>query len=154
MRDRLWGVLLLGVAAAVFASGCATGQTGVIWGSVIDNNNRAISGAMVTTDPPSSSVSTDNLGRYILRLEKAGTYSVTAMMLGYVSEPTLVQTQKGDVTQADLKLLPEGMAPVSRIVVPMLKEDPPAAAAVTTTTTEESPEVTTKPPKKKKWWEK
>ncbi len=151
MRDRLFGILLLGFVVAVFAGGCAAGQTGVLWGTVIDNNNRPISGAMITTDPPSSSVATDNLGRYLLRLEKVGTYSVTAEMLGYVSEPTLVQTKHGDMTQADIKLLPEGIAPVSTVVVPVVKPEPTAAAA----TTEEKPSAAAaEPAPKKKWWEK
>jgi hypothetical protein len=147
MRSGLANTLLLGAALAVFSVGCVTTQGKVILGAVMDNNNRPISGAMVTTDPPTSSVATDNLGRYLLRLEKEGTYSVRADMLGYVCEPITVRVKGKDITQADIKLLPEGMVPVSKTAkpIPVVKEPAP--------TPKETPAPTPKPAKKKKWWE-
>jgi hypothetical protein len=148
MRAKLGKVLKLGVVLIAFFAGCATTQGRVIMGVVMDNNNRPIGGAIVTTDPPTSSVATDNLGRYLLRLEKVGIYSVQANILGYVSDPVTVEVKSKDITQADLKLLPEGMAPASKTIqpVPVVNE----GAKKDTSASSEEPE--NKP--KKKWWEK
>jgi hypothetical protein len=148
MKNKLVDVLLLGVISAVFCIGCATTQGKIVMGVVMDNNNRPIGGALVTTDPPTSSVATDNLGRYLLRIEKKGIYSIRADILGYVADPVTVEVKGNDITQADIKLLPEGIAPVSNTKpVPVVKET--AAPA-----DEEPSASTAEPVKKKKWWEK
>lgn len=62
----------------IFLSGCLTGT---IKGQVIDQNDRPVEGAIVTTDPPTHSVrTTENgfrleevpLGEYVVEVEKPG----------------------------------------------------------------------------------
>ena len=148
MQNKLLNVLLLGVGLVMFSAGCLATQKGVIYGTVVDNNNRPVTGAMVTTEPPSSSMITDNLGRYVLSFRHGESYSVTAEILGYESRTIIIQAKPGDITQADIKLLPEGLAPV-----PVVAETVPVAKEIAPTT-EETPAASAEPAKKKKWWEK
>ncbi len=144
MRDKMIKNLLL-IMLGLFCIACATSQTKVILGAVMDNNNKPIGGAIVSTDPPTSTVATDNLGRYTLRLDKEGTYSVRADILGYLSEPVTVEVKGDDLTWADIKILPESMAPVVE-PLPVVKE--------TTSTNETSTDSATEGQTDKKWWEK
>jgi len=154
------GVIILALQVAVL-TGCMTMKDmpiRTITGTVTDNNNRPVEGAIVSTDPPSSSVATDSQGRYTLRALKEGQYTIKALMPGYVCPPITVEIKGVDI-QADLKLLPEGMASVPASTSFGPKNTTRAKPASTSKSSSKakassSKEATPEKPKKKWWWQK
>jgi len=90
---RVVSVLLAGIAFAAIPSTMfsqAQATSGVIRGTVLDNNGRAIAGATVTVRSietnQSRDVTTNRQGAYVATLLRVGTYDVSVRFIGYQSE--------------------------------------------------------------------
>lgn len=90
-----------------------------ISGKVVDkDNNNAITGAQITTNPTTSSVSTDASGSYTISDVKAGQYVVSAAKSGYSSNSINVVATEGKTSSADIQL--ETVKPGLSVSVPSL----------------------------------
>ncbi len=137
----------------VFIAGCLTTSplANSIIGKVTDQNGNAIEGAIVTTNPASSSVLTDKDGNYTIRKLSSKEYTVSVTKTGYAEGYTKVRVGGLDYpTQGDIQVLPESIVVEEAIIVESApsSEKKRAKGAVEV----EAEETTTK--KKKKWWEK
>lgn len=96
---RVTGVAGL-LAVMIFLSGCLTGT---IKGQVIDQNDRPVEGAIVTTDPPTHSVRTTENG---FRLEEVplGEYVVEVDKPGFHKGKTNVQVSFNKTTASDIQI--------------------------------------------------
>ena len=74
---------------------------GTVFNSVSGIN---IGGAVVTTDAPTSAVTTDTLGTYQIRNVLPGAYSVWATKVGYSRQNVQVTVVAGHSTIADMAL--------------------------------------------------
>lgn len=80
--------------------------SGAIGGIVVEaDTGLPISGASVTTEPPTGSVTTDVEGRFVIPNVPPGRYTVTVTEPGYVATSVLVSVQAGEVTTTDVVLL-------------------------------------------------
>ena len=96
-------LLLLSWACGPFG----TPPMGKINGQVIDSSDGSfIPGANISTDPPTSSVTTDAQGEYSIADMPPGDYTVTASKAGYNSTSVDVAVAVGKTTTADLHLTP------------------------------------------------
>jgi hypothetical protein len=78
-----------------------------IAGRVMDaSTGLPIAGAIVSTVPPTQSLTTDTMGFYRLSDVDTGRYTVTATRFGYVKGSVDVQVVAGKETVADIALLP------------------------------------------------
>ena len=146
--------MVLGVAIVALASGCASSVSGshVIYGVVADVDSNPVPGAIVTSDPPSASVSTDKDGRYMIKGVKAGEYTLRASKMGYVSTPAKIAVRSLDFVQADIRLVPEEMIPSAS---PQVYVEPPAAPQAEPAPAAEQPQAgEEKENSGKAWWEK
>ena len=99
------GILLAGsfiVILVLFLSCSTVLQTvgigaGIIRGTVIDENNKPVIGAVITTDPPSESTITTFEG-FVIKNVKVGYYIVKASKEGYSSASVEVKVQKNKVS--------------------------------------------------------
>jgi len=135
----------------------------VVEGVVIDQNDKPVKGVIITTDPPTSSVVTNELGCFLIKSLKEGVYTINAEKVGFVSDPVTINIQGFDSPTADIRILPEGMTaakPVAPAGSSRKNASPSAAessaAAVTESSVKEkdSANTATDETKKKKWWEK
>ena len=109
---RVVSVLLAGIAfvaipSTVFSQAQAT--SGIIRGTVLDNDGRAIAGATVTVrnleTNQSRDVTTNRQGAYVAPLLRVGTYDVTVRFIGYQSARREgVAVGLGDATQVNFRL--------------------------------------------------
>ncbi|MFB6356923.1 MAG: carboxypeptidase-like regulatory domain-containing protein [bacterium] len=88
------------LSAGLMLQGCLTGT---IKGQVIDQNDRPVPGAIVTTSPPSHSVRTTENG-YRLQNVPQGEYTVKAEKPGFYSGSTTIQVQWNETTAADIQI--------------------------------------------------
>ncbi len=80
--------------------------TGEISGKVLDSSTSAsVSSASISTNPPTSSVTTDVEGKYSIPGIPPGDYTVTATKFGYESVSVEVAVVAGKTTTADLHLI-------------------------------------------------
>jgi hypothetical protein len=80
---------------------------GIIRGKVTNSTgDTVIVGALVTTVPATSSVSTGITGDYIITNVTPGPYTVTASKVGYNSSSVNISVQAGETTIADIHLPP------------------------------------------------
>lgn len=91
-------ILIFGVVSLL--SGCLTGT---IKGQVIDNYDRPVVGAIVSTRPPTESVRTTENG-YVLENVPVGEYVVEAKKPGYHVGTVKVQVQWSQTTGADIQI--------------------------------------------------
>jgi uncharacterized protein (TIGR02145 family) len=83
----------------------ATPETGIIQGRVMNTAGDAlIVGASVSTNPPTSAVSTDTQGKYIINGVLPGQYTVAASKDGYNPGSVAVSVAAGQTTTADIYL--------------------------------------------------
>lgn len=83
----------------------STPTVGEIRGKVIDpESGVGISTANVSTEPPSSSITTDSEGHYIIQGIPAGDYTITAIKQGYVNTSVNIAVASGKTTAADIHL--------------------------------------------------
>jgi hypothetical protein len=79
--------------------------TGTISGKVIDSNDGTfIPTANVSTEPPTSSVTTDEEGKFSIPDVPVGNYSVTAAKSGYASVSVKIAVLADKITTTDLHL--------------------------------------------------
>ena len=89
---RVVSVLLAGIAFSAIPSTLysqAQATSGIIRGTVLDNDGRAIAGATIIVrhieTNQSRSVSTNRQGAYVATLLRVGTYDVAVRFIGYQS---------------------------------------------------------------------
>jgi TolB protein len=96
----LTGVLLL----PILFFGCNedkldVNSTGVLDGTLLDfTSEKNLSGAILTTNPPSVSVASDSAGYFIFKTIDVGDYNLIARKNGYVSESVSLSVQKDKTT--------------------------------------------------------
>jgi TolB protein len=96
-------VLLLSLIALVF-NGCKEDKldvyaTGVLDGNVMDfTSEENLSGAILTTNPPTVSVSSDSAGYFIFKTIEVGDYNLIARKNAYVSESVSLSVQQDKTT--------------------------------------------------------
>ena len=101
MKSLFRGIYLVGlISVSLLLTGCLTGT---IKGQVIDQYDRPVVGAIVTTDPPTQAVRTTQDG-YVLRNVPTGEYVVEAEKPGFKSGKANVQVQWSVTTGADVQL--------------------------------------------------
>lgn len=88
------------LVVSLFLNGCLTGT---IKGQVIDNRDRAVEGAIVTTDPPSHSLRTTESG-YELNGILWGEYVVQAKKPGFKKGREEVMVRIWSTTYADIQI--------------------------------------------------
>ncbi len=78
---------------------------GNISGTVLDADDETpIQGVAITTTPPTSSIITDDQGKFILTTLTTGTYTISAVKSGYNKTITNVLVEKNKTTQAIILL--------------------------------------------------
>ena len=118
---------------AVSLSGCIMSQSAVrklpirtMSGTVTDSNGVPLQGVMITTEPSTSSIATDALGRYSITAVSEGEYVVKANKIGFTPSSITINVRGFEITRADLQLIPEGLLPVTvqpEIAYPETQED-------------------------------
>jgi hypothetical protein len=155
---KLMGIVFgLGMVGLLAGCGGASSAHHVIYGVVADVDANPVSGVIVTTIPPTSAVSTDKDGRYMIKAVEEGAYTLKASKLGYVAAPAKITARGADFIQGDIRLIPEEMLPAP---APVYVEPAPAAetsagatpAASGEGTASEAPAAEEK--SGKAWWEK
>ncbi|MBI5789169.1 MAG: carboxypeptidase regulatory-like domain-containing protein [Candidatus Schekmanbacteria bacterium] len=134
MRKIVSAVLGVGIFSLLTGCTAVTSPANrVIIGTVSDVDGKPVAGAIVTTSPISSSVSTDKEGRYMIKSLQEGEYTLHANKLGYVSQPTRVKVRGVEFVQGDVQIIPEELMPAS------------SPAYAVPTYVEPAPEVETQP---------
>lgn len=100
MLDKRVGLIVLLIGVTSLLSGCLTGT---IKGQVIDNYDRPVVGAIVSTRPPTESVRTTENG-YVLENVPVGEYVVEANKPGYNPASQEIQVQWSQTTGADIQV--------------------------------------------------
>lgn len=94
--------------AACKDAGLGPGETGAIEGRVLDSEtDEPVSGAVISTNPPSGAPVTDSEGRFSMGDLEEGSYSVTAEKSGYQSSTVSVAVNGNSTTNVNLFLEPE-----------------------------------------------
>jgi TolB protein len=92
--------ILYFLVLALFLQGCNEDKldvnaTGILDGSVMDfTSDESLSGAVLTTNPPTISVASDSAGYFIFKTIDVGDYNLIAKKNGYVSESVAVSVKK------------------------------------------------------------
>jgi hypothetical protein len=90
---------------------------GSIAGNVTDgSNNNPISGAIITTQPQTSTVTSDASGNYAIDNVSPGPYTVTASKSGYNDDSVTVTIQAGSMEVANIQLSKAGTIPNQGLV--------------------------------------
>ncbi len=83
--------------------------TGDISGTILDAaTSQPISGATITTDPITSSKTTDSEAAFTIEGVEPGTYTVQASKTSYHTNTTIVSVVAGETASADIQLTPQG----------------------------------------------
>lgn len=98
---RRIGTSFIMASAVLLLTGCLTGT---IEGDVVDRHDRALKGAVVTTEPPSHSVRSGENG-YVLENVPIGTYTIEANKPGYESDEVEIKVRWNSRTIADIQIL-------------------------------------------------
>lgn len=115
MRTRYVIFALVTIAACGLNPWGSKG-TGTITGKVTNSeDNVAIVGALITTNPPSSTVVTeaDTVPHFTFENVDVGTYAVIAKKFRFLTDSVLVKVSKGQNTSASITLSPTAMTDVS-----------------------------------------
>lgn len=110
VRPSLVGLLAVGLFTLVACkdAGLGPGETGAIEGRVLDSEtDEPVSGAVISTNPPSAAPVTDSEGRFSLGDLEEGSYSITAEKSGYQSSTVSVAVNPNSTTDVNLFLDPE-----------------------------------------------
>ncbi|MBL7999153.1 MAG: hypothetical protein JNL32_11000, partial [Candidatus Kapabacteria bacterium] len=90
--------------------------TGIIKGVVKDINGGRVRGAIVNTLPPTSSVTTDSIGEYIISDVKDGDYTVTGSHPDYGNTTIPIRMTSGKIIQGDMILPLKNLPPSTPII--------------------------------------
>ena len=108
-KFRTLVVLILSIVAITFY-GCQEDKldvyaTGILDGNVMDfTSEEYLSGAILTTNPPTVSVASDSAGYFVFKTIEVGDYNLIARKNGFVSESVSLSVQK-DMTTTVVVLL-------------------------------------------------
>ncbi|MCK5691578.1 MAG: PD40 domain-containing protein [Bacteroidales bacterium] len=97
-------MILFTLSCAFFLQGCKEDKlddfaTGILDGTVMDFTSEVnLSGAILTTNPPTVSVASDSVGYFIFKTIDVGDYNLIAKKNGYVSESVAVSVQQNKTT--------------------------------------------------------
>lgn len=81
-------------------------QTGTITGHVFDaETSLPIASSNVTSDPPTSAVTTDTTGLYTILNVDPETYTISALKMGYIEGSANISVSAGNSTIADIFLI-------------------------------------------------
>ena len=81
--------------------------TGKINGTISDaTTSQPISGVMITTNPVTSSKTTDSEGNFLIEGVEPSTYTIQASKNGYKTNSTTVSVVAGEESSADIQLSP------------------------------------------------
>jgi hypothetical protein len=152
MKKTCW----LAVFGVLSLTGCVMSSqlASSIEGRVTDHNGKPIMGAIVTTTPASSSVSSDADGKYTIRKLSSKEYKVHVTKTGYAEETVTVKVGGFDYpTRGDIQILPESMLVDETVVSEPIISTPVQEKKEKVTDTGAGKTEETKS-KKKKWWEK
>lgn len=113
--------IILVVIFLLIISGCSkddnpvnTTTKGTISGRVTEQNSgNAISGASISTQPATSTVTSDNNGNYTISNIEAGSYTLTATMNGYSTNSANVKVDAGQTTTVNIALTNIPFTPVA-----------------------------------------
>lgn len=118
------------LAAALFVSCGDDGGGGSISGTVTDSSGDPVAGATVTTDPATSSATTDATGAYDISDVDDGTYVVTVDATGYVPGQASTDVSGSDETvNVTLTSQFEATADAARDFITALGTNSPAVSA-------------------------
>ncbi|HEX7071036.1 MAG TPA: carboxypeptidase-like regulatory domain-containing protein [Rhodothermales bacterium] len=101
---------LLAVTLLVLLAGCKEGTvspvlTGDLDGQVLDSDSSTpLTGASVTTAPPTDAVVTDEQGRFSIPDLEVGTYTISARKPGYAANSVSVRVRENRTTGATIFL--------------------------------------------------
>jgi len=103
---KLWSAVLIPftLSFVLFFQGCQEDKlevsaTGVLDGTIMDFTSEInLSGAVLTTSPPTVSVASDSVGYFIFKTIDVGDYNLIAKKNGYVSESVAVSVQQNNNT--------------------------------------------------------
>ncbi len=85
-------------------------STGVLDGTILDFTSEVnISGAILTTNPPTISVASDSAGYFIFTSIDIGDYNLIARKNGFVSESVSISVQKDKTTTVVILMETLGM---------------------------------------------
>ncbi|MDQ6871456.1 MAG: TonB-dependent receptor, partial [Gemmatimonadota bacterium] len=98
-RSRLSIMLVLALIAVPFVAASARAQGGTIRGRVADSTGAAIAQALVIADPGGFRATSRDNGEYVIARVPAGTYTLRARRLGYVTPTTQVVVSDGQAIE-------------------------------------------------------
>ena len=106
MNRSYLSTLLFLLPSSLVGCNSETSKQEIISGRVINaSDSSPIVGAIVSTDPPTSSVITNADGNYSISNVLSGIYIVTATKAGYMGATIKVSVTAGKTTTADLSLM-------------------------------------------------
>lgn len=97
-------ILSCTLVLSLFFCGCSEDkldvyETGMLDGTILDFTSESnLSGAILTTNPPTVSVASDSSGYFVFKTIQVGEYNVIARKNGYVSESVTLSVQKDKTT--------------------------------------------------------
>ena len=105
---RHWALIVCGMLITITCDPPTTAPTtGDISGTVLDaSSSQPISGATITTDPITSSKTTDSEGAYTIEGVEPGNYAVQASKDGYQTGTSSIKVIAGEIASADIQLSP------------------------------------------------
>ncbi|RMH75244.1 MAG: TonB-dependent receptor, partial [Calditrichaeota bacterium] len=110
-RMPIWlGLLVMLIGGSILA------QTGTISGKVTDTEGNALPGVNVLVQNTTFGASTGPNGEYTVKYLPAGTYTLTATMLGYEEQSVTVEVTPGTVAEANFTLK-QTVIPTEAVVV-------------------------------------
>jgi len=98
------GIIACALVLSLFFFGCNEDKldvnaTGVLDGTLMDFDSETnLSGAILTTNPPTVSVASDSAGYFIFKTIDVGDYNLIARKNGYISESVSLSVQKDKTT--------------------------------------------------------
>lgn len=103
-------LIICGMLITITCEPATTAPTiGDINGTILDAaTSQPISGATITTDPITSSKTTDSEGAFTVEGVEPGTYTVQASKTSYHTNTTIVSVVAGETASADIQLTPQG----------------------------------------------
>ncbi|MCG6956151.1 MAG: carboxypeptidase-like regulatory domain-containing protein, partial [Gemmatimonadetes bacterium] len=112
----LTALLVAGVTALVGVSSAAA-QTGAITGTVVSSDTgQPLSAAQVSVEGTGLGALTESNGKFLILRVPAGTYTVSAVLIGFANASTQVTVTDGESAVADLRMKPQAVS-LSEIVV-------------------------------------
>ena len=73
-------------------------------GLVVENNGNPLKGVTITTDPPTSALLTDDLGKFLITNLAEGMYTIHFVKQGFVSNSTLIAIKGLGPMHVDVQL--------------------------------------------------